>query len=151
MKQHEVCAMRARYARQEDQMTELQYLASPYSHKDAWMRELRFRAVTRVAGALRRDRGLATFCPIAHSHPISKELTEVDPTDHEFWLSWDEPFERLCTGLIVCMLPGWDKSRGIATEVPLFEAAGKSIEHLPPRRYFTLTEWQMLEAAVVSL
>ncbi len=127
-------------------MDKLWYLASPYSHPDAWMRELRFRAVARVAGILRRDEGISTFCPITHSHPISEELTGVDPTDHDFWLSWDKPFERLCSGLIICQLPGWDKSRGIATEVPLFKAAGKPVLHRVVIQLFSAAEWAMLEA-----
>ncbi len=123
----------------------LHYLASPYSHPDAWMRELRFRAVARVAGALRRDRGIITFCPIAHSHPISEELTGVDPTDHSFWLSWDEPFEHACASLIVCMLPGWEESLGVATELHLFaKAPAKPVSNLNPREWFSPGEWQML-------
>ncbi len=127
-------------------MSELQYLASPYSHKDAWMRELRFRAISRVAGALMHERGVPTFCPITHSHPISEELRSVDPTDHEFWLAWDNHFNSACAGLIVAMLPGWSKSRGVASEIPLFEAAGKPIVHLDPTEWFTTCEWRMLEA-----
>lgn len=130
-------------------MIKLYYLASPYSHADAWMRELRFKAISRVAGELRKTRGLLTFVPIAHSHPISEELTGVDPTDHEFWLSWDEPFEAACEGLIVCKLPGWDTSRGIAKEIPLFETAGKTVEHLTPISMFSVAEWAMLEAGVL--
>ena len=131
-------------------MAELWYLASPYSHPDVWMRELRFRAVSRVAGALRKERELLTFCPIAHSHPISEELTGVSPTDHDFWLAWDHPFEAACTGLIVCMLPGWDKSEGVSVEIPLFKKAEKLVVHLQPRQWFTLTEWAMLEAWVIG-
>ena len=127
-------------------MEKLWYLASPYSHPDAWVRELRFRAVSRVAGMLRKEEGIITFCPIAHSHPISEELTGVDPTDHDFWLSWDEPFEVLCSGLIVCQFPGWERSKGIAAEVPLFKAAGKPVVKRYPGRWFTAAEWAMLEA-----
>lgn len=127
-------------------MSELQYLASPYSHKDAWMRELRFRAISRVAGALKTERGIDTFCPIAHSHPISEELTNVDPTDHDFWLGWDNHFNDACAGLIVAMIPGWDSSKGITAETKLFRAAGKPVEFLGVSQWFTLTEWEMLEA-----
>ena len=130
-------------------MTKLYYLASPYGHADAWVRELRFRAVSRVAGELRKTRGLLTFVPIAHSHPISEELEGVDPTDHEFWLSWDEPFEAACEGLIVCKLPGWAISKGIAEETPLFETAKKTIEYLDPQPMFSRAEWAMLKAGVL--
>ncbi len=129
-------------------MDELWYLGSPYSHPDAWMRELRFRAVSRVAGALRVERGIAIWCPIAHSHPISEELQGMSPLDHDFWLSWDKPFEQACKGLIVCALPGWQKSKGLKVEIELFsEREGKAItECYNPRGHFTATEWAMLEA-----
>lgn len=130
-------------------MEKLYYLASPYSHADAWVREVRFRAVARVAGQLRTTRRIATFCPIAHSHPISEELIGVDPTDVDFWLSWDEPFERLCDGLIVAMLPGWTISTGVSREIPMFGKAGKPVEHLDPQKWFTSAEWAMLAAGVV--
>lgn len=145
--------MRARSAhRRRKKMSEvttaLHYLASPYSHKDAWLRELRFRAISRVAGALRKERGIVTFCPISHSHPISEELQGVDPTDHDFWLGWDNHFNTACAGLIVAMLPGWGNSRGIASEIELFRAASKPVEKLQSRKWFTGTEWQMLEAGI---
>ncbi len=127
-------------------MDDLWYLGSPYSHPDAWMRELRFRAVSRVAGALRVERGIAIWCPIAHSHPISEELKGVDPTDVDFWLSWDKPFEQACKGLIICSLPGWVNSKGLIIEGSLFRKAGKTVEVYYPREHFTATEWAMLEA-----
>ncbi len=131
----------------ETKKEKLWYLASPYSHKDAWVRELRFRAVARIAGRLRAEHGLATFCPISHSHPISKEILGlVDPTDHDFWLSWDEPFERLCDELLVAKLPGWEESRGVNREIVQFDKVGKPVTMLNVHEWFTLTEWEMLKA-----
>lgn len=127
-------------------MTKLTYLASPYSHGDAWMRELRFKAVSRVAGKLAYENGILTFCPIAHTHPVSEELLEVDANDHSFWLPWDVPFSTMCSALLICMLPGWDNSKGIAEERKLFQLAGKPVDHVNPKNWFTKTEWAMLEA-----
>lgn len=128
-------------------MEELQYLASPYSHPDAEMRELRFRAVSRVAARLAVERGIMTFCPIAHSHPISEEMGRLkSPTDHDFWLRWDHPFEGMCVGMTICQLPGWTTSKGVGVEVTRFKAAGKRVVPLDPREWFTATEWRMLQA-----
>ncbi len=125
----------------------LWYLASPYSHKDKWVRELRFRAVARVAGRLQVDRKITTFCPIAHSHPVSEEILGlVAATDVDFWLDWDEPFESLCEGLIVARLPGWEKSTGVSREMAQFEKAEKLVTMLNVREWFTNAEWAMLEA-----
>ena len=63
------------------------YLASPYSHPDTAVRELRFREACRAAAELIR-RGHAVFSPIAHGHSIS--LAGL-PTGWAFW----EPFDRL--------------------------------------------------------
>ncbi|MCP4786572.1 MAG: DUF1937 family protein [Fuerstiella sp.] len=46
------------------------YLASPYSHSDANIREKRFRDVCRTAARLMRN-GDVVFSPIAHGHPIA--------------------------------------------------------------------------------
>ena len=46
------------------------YLASPYSHPDAVVREQRFRDVCLAAARLIRA-GQIVFSPIAHSHPIA--------------------------------------------------------------------------------
>ena len=135
-------------------MTKLWYLASPYSHDLEYMMEERFRAVARVAGKLALQ-GVFTFCPIAHTHPIAIEMGKgpsisfdgedlPSQTDHEFWMIWDKLIVPKCDGLIVCMLPGWDKSRGIATEVPLFRKAEKPVQHLDPRPYFDDGEWRVL-------
>lgn len=127
----------------------LWYLASPYSHADKWVREIRFRAVSRFAGALRTEEEIFTFCPIAHSHPISEELADVQATDYKFWLGWDKPFEDGCEGLIVCQLPGWKKSTGVGIEIPNFKGAGKPVIYRDPRAYFTAAEWAMLEAGLL--
>ncbi len=129
------------------ELQELKYLASPYSHKDAWMRELRFKAISRIAGALMVERGIGTFCPITHCHSIA-EHAAVDPVDYDFWMAWDGLFHPACAGLIVAMLPGFLHSRGVKAETLLFTAAGKPVERLQVRRWFTSCEWKMLKAGV---
>ena len=45
------------------------YLASPFSHPDAGVRQQRFEAACRAAAALIRQ-GKTVFAPIAHSYGI---------------------------------------------------------------------------------
>ena len=59
------------------------YLASPYSHPDATVREARFQAACRATASLIRA-GHEVFSPIAHSHPLAAFGL---PTDWSFWES----------------------------------------------------------------
>ena len=65
------------------------YLATPYSHNLAGIREWRFRKINEVAGILMQQ-GHAVFSPISHSHPIS--LTIDNSLDNNFWLKQDAAF-----------------------------------------------------------
>lgn len=124
--------------------TGLWYLASPYSHKDRFVRVWRFRAAARVAGWLRRTRGITTFSPISHSHPISEEMRGKPPS-FDFWLGWDKVIIDKCDGAIVCQLPGWRQSSGIEKELVWFDERGLSIYGYDPSHLFTATELNQLE------
>lgn len=130
----------------DETMEGLWYLGSPYSHSDPAMRERRFRAVARCAGKLYADYGVKTYCPISHTHPVEVELMAMGaaPRGYEFWLPWDFEFFPAMKGLIVCMLPGWEKSKGLKEEVPMMLGHGKSVTHINPGRWFTPEEWEAL-------
>ncbi len=53
------------------------YLASPYSHPDAVVREYRFRAACQAAASVMRS-GQHVFSPIAHSHAIAEYGVATD-------------------------------------------------------------------------
>jgi hypothetical protein len=129
----------------------LHYLASPYSHPDAWVREARFRAVSRVAGLLFIEQEVRTFAPIALGTPVEYALaSRLDEPllglDHKFWEDWDGPFKELCTDLIITMLPGWNTSTGVAEETAWFKRRDRPVAHLGVRHWFTDAEWRILEA-----
>lgn len=100
------------------------YLASPYSHPSADVREGRFNDACVAAAALLRA-GVNTFSPIAHSHPIAT-IGGIDP-HHECWYGYDLAYLPFCAGMIVLMLPGWEDSRGVAREIAEMQAAGKPV------------------------
>ena len=75
------CAVREIEGRASDRNGHLIYVASPYSHADARVREQRFDAACRAAAALMRD-GQRVFSPVAHSAPIARYGL---PTDWAFW------------------------------------------------------------------
>jgi hypothetical protein len=94
----------------------LVYLASPYSHPDTSVREVRFQEVCRAAAHLMKA-GLHVFSPIAHTHPIS--LAGKLPGDWEYWKAYDETVLASCFALAVLKLDGWDQSKGIQGEVDI--------------------------------
>jgi len=93
---------------------DLVYLAQPYSHPDPQVKEERYHqsciAAARLMGA-----GMAVFSPIAHSHSI--EVHGMDKVESgDFWLQQDFAVLKHCKAMIILMLPGWNKSHGVAEE-----------------------------------
>lgn len=93
------------------------YLATPYSKYPGGHHEA-FRQAAKAAGLL-HNAGHTVFSPIVHSHPLVT-IGGVDGTDFDAWRGVDEVMMYHAYGLIVCMLPGWDKSAGVAEEMKFF-------------------------------
>ena len=107
------------------------YLASPYSHADAEVREWRFREACRVAAELMQH-GQVVFSPITHSHPIAEAKPGPWAVDHDFWLRQDAPYLEACMKLYVLALPGWEQSRGVAHEIARARERGIPVEIISP-------------------
>lgn len=99
------------------------YLASPYSHPDAAVRQQRFESACRAAAELIR-RGHVVFSPIAHSHSIAQHGL---PVDWRFWEAQDRRLLAACDELWVLTLDGWRESRGVQAEIAIARAAGKPV------------------------
>jgi hypothetical protein len=104
------------------------YLASPYSHPDAIVREARFQAICRAAAALIRS-GQHVFSPIAHSHPIAAYGL---PTDWAFWESAALAHLETSAEVVVLTLDGWQESVGVAAELRIAAELGKTARYLAP-------------------
>ena len=104
-------------------MSELIYLASPYSDPDANVRKWRYRDAISALTELTRL-GRICFSPIVHSHPI------VIDQDWEFWRRIDEEFLRRCDRMIVVKLHGWEQSIGVASEIEQAKALSMPIEYM---------------------
>lgn len=89
------------------------YLASPYSHTEASVREDRFRAACEAAGGMMKA-GYRVFSPIAHTHPIA--VTCDLPKGFDYWGSYDRVMLESCSHLVILMIDGWMQSTGVEAE-----------------------------------
>lgn len=96
--------------------TFLTYLATPYSHPEAEVRESRFRAVNLVAANLMRA-GHHIFSPISQTHSIT--LAGDLPLDWDYWEAYDRAILGMCSNLIVLTLVGWQESVGVQAEISM--------------------------------
>ena len=90
------------------------YLASPYSHHDPAVREIRALKAADAALAL-IERGHAVYSPIAAWHHWCgfKGL----PFTFAHWRPQDEAMIEASQELWVLMLDGWEESEGVAEEI----------------------------------
>jgi hypothetical protein len=116
---------RSKELKMTDETRCLVYLATPYNHPDAEVRERRFREVNRVAGEMMR-RGEHVFSPISHTHPIA--LAGDLPKGWEFWQAYDRAMLRVCVKLTVLMQDGWKESVGVQAEIAIAQEMGLPVE-----------------------
>ena len=126
----------------------LWYLGSPYSDENAGVRQLRFELASRAAGDLMAD-GLYLFCPIAMSHPMA-EYGSVPPMG-DVWYKFDNVILDRCDGILVLMLPGWDKSQGLLAEVIRMEEQGKTVVYVEPNTLAWFTSPEAVDEAIRTL
>ena len=104
------------------------YLASPYTHPDAAVREARYQAACRMAASMIRD-GKHVFSPIVLSHPLA-ELGL--PSQWEDWEAFDRSMIGFCSELVVLRLPGWSDSEGVLAEIGIARDLGKPVRFVDP-------------------
>lgn len=102
------------------------YVASPYSHPNAFVREKRFIDVVEFTGNLMKE-GVIALSPIAHCHMIAKMCAM--PVDFEFWQNYCIGLIDRCDAVVVLQLKGWEDSRGIKCELEYAQALGLPISY----------------------
>lgn len=102
------------------------YLASPYSHPEAEVRQRRFEAACRAAAKL-ICQGQTVFSPIAHSHAICAYGV---PLDWRFWERHDRRYLEACDEVVVLLIDGWRESVGVQAEIAIARKLGKPITYL---------------------
>src|SRR5690606_17830743 len=84
--------------------SKLIYLASPYSHPDPAVRELRYKAAVKCSADLLL-RGHLVYSPIVQHHPM-QQMHNL-PDTWEFWKHICLGMLKNCDELWVLKLPGW--------------------------------------------
>jgi hypothetical protein len=87
------------------------YVASPYSHGD---REENFRLVSKKTAQMVAE-GTIAISPITYGHTLL-EFKSM-PNDWKFWQEFCLSILSKCDNMVVYMMPGWDKSEGVAAEI----------------------------------
>jgi len=105
------------------------YLASPYTHPDLAVRELRFKQACQYVGNMLK-KGIHVFSPIVYTHPITIECAL--PTVWSFWANLDQDFLLCCDKVQVLTLEGWRESAGIESEINAAKRLGIPIEYVEP-------------------
>lgn len=93
---------------------EMIYVASPYSSPILEAQQQRFEAArefTRRAFKL----GFAVFSPIVYAHEMARG--NALPTDAQSWLVFNSQVLRHAEAMYVLRLTGWEKSKGVTTEI----------------------------------
>lgn len=105
------------------------YLACPYTDDDEEVRRMRVDAATAAAASLMAD-GEAVFSPLTHSVAIEPLLPRDLAHSHTFWMRQDLPVLSGCDRLVVLMLEGWNRSRGVREEIETAESMGIDVEYM---------------------
>jgi hypothetical protein len=103
------------------------YLGSPYSHDDQWVRQHRYEVVLRANAQLLRD-GHMIYCPIAATHDLAlkHDFSYLQDT----WISLNEAMLRPALEMWVCMMDGWEESKGLKWEINRAKELRKPIRYL---------------------
>ncbi len=106
---------------------EMIYLATPYTHKNDEIREIRFRQACMI-GAKLIEEGHRLFSPIVAYHPMS--WYGNFKTDYHTFGSFCKIHMSISTILYIAEFSGWEDSVGVASEMLLAEQQGLPIFHV---------------------
>ena len=100
----------------------LVYLASPYAHPSAAVREARLEAVRYVCGQM-VNQGRIVMSPLVYLGELAYK--GVHPP--QGWYAFDLQLLARCDEMLVLQLPGWEESRGVLVEIAGAQAKGMPI------------------------
>lgn len=111
-------------------MSNLYYLAAPYTDPSESVRNDRVQCADIVAAWLMEKHGFCIYSPLTHSRNIVPHLAPETVADHRFWMKQCLPMVKAASGLILLPLPGWKDSKGVRMEVEAAQAVMMPIYRL---------------------
>ena len=93
------------------------YLASPFAHPSAAVREARLEAVRYVCGKM-VDEGRIVLSPLVYAGELAVRGYHAP----QGWYAWDLQFLARSDQLLVLQLPGWEHSQGVLVEIAAAQA-----------------------------
>lgn len=112
----------------------LYYFASPYSHPNPLVKNVRYEMTVYVSSSLTKQ-GFRLLEPIAMCHDQAKKYGL--PTGYSFWQERDRGFIDICDAVIVVMLKGWKESEGVSDEIAHAVQTGKPVFFMDPKDFIT--------------
>lgn len=95
------------------------YVASPYSHMDYVVRDMRYQETQSYVATL-FEKKLWAFSPIVHCHALAHAFDL--PTDAEYWKEYNLHMLARADELHVLQLTGWAESEGVRNEIFFWKA-----------------------------
>jgi hypothetical protein len=117
------------------------YVASPYSSPSCLVRHERYHAVKRYMSILFKE-NRAAYSPIMHWHQCA--LDHELPIEHEPWKLQDEVMLIKAGQMHVLALPGWDESRGVQSEIKLWQSIFGEPHLVRPEHIYNVQSTQSL-------
>ena len=121
------------------------YLASPYSHPNPIVKQMRY-LLAAAAGAELFKKGYTLLEPIATSHPAASLFSL--PTGYASWMERDRRMIEKADGLIVLTLPGWTTSTGVSDEIDFAHDQYKPVHLVNPEELLGKEFFSDLQEAV---
>ena len=109
----------------------LVYLASPYTHRDQFIMELRASLVGCLTAQFQLEFGTTRtfFSPIVHGHNMTKTKEgQKLPHTWDYWKPHDLNILKRCDELWVVCMEGWEDSTGVQEEIQFAKDNNMSIQ-----------------------
>ena len=107
----------------------MKYLASPYSHKDPFIREERYLRACKVLSDLLAQ-GEWVYSPIVHCHEFAKIVYRDGVPIFAHWKQFDLHMLSLAEALLVLRIEGWDTSVGVKSEIEEANRLGIPVRYI---------------------